>query len=62
MKMRHISGGRQIDVAPDMADTYASEGWVRVPVTPAKKAATKRKQAAAAPSSSDATNTGTTAP
>jgi hypothetical protein len=29
-KLRHESGGRQIDVAPDSVETYESQGWRRV--------------------------------
>lgn len=46
MKLKHRTGGRTIDVAPDMVAMYESEGWVRVPATAAKKATAKRRQAA----------------
>lgn len=29
-KMKHESGGRQIEVAPDMVPMYESQGWQKV--------------------------------
>lgn len=37
-KMKHSSGGRQIEVAADRVAMYESQGWVKV--EPTKKAAT----------------------
>ena len=30
MKLKHETGGRQIDVSPDMAPMYESQGWRKV--------------------------------
>lgn len=37
-KMKHETGGRQIDVAPDMVGMYESQGWQKV-TPPASKTA-----------------------
>lgn len=49
MKLKHPSGGKHIDVAPEHVGAYETQGWVKVPATPAKKASAARKRAAAAP-------------
>lgn len=36
-KLRHESGGRQIDVNPDTVETYESQGWQRVSPRAAKR-------------------------
>jgi len=38
-KMKHESGGRQIDVSPDMVHMYQTQGWQTV--TPPASKATK---------------------
>ena len=41
VKLKHVDGGRQIEVSADLVDMYRSQGWVVAPVTAAKKVAAK---------------------
>jgi hypothetical protein len=46
VKLKHVTGGRAIEVSPDMAPMYESQGWAKVtaPATPRR-----RRKAAPAP-------------
>lgn len=56
-KLRHESGGRQIDVNPDTVEVYESQGWQRVSSQRTQKKTQKRAPSRAAteqPASEDA--------
>ena len=41
MKLKHSTGGRQIDVAPEYVPMYESQGWREVAKPAAKKSPAK---------------------
>lgn len=58
-KLRHESGGRQIDVAPDQVETYESQGWQRVSPRPAKRTSKRAaSRATPEPATDDAASEG----
>ena len=58
MKLKHSTGGRQIDVAPQHVSMYESQGWVRVSAPTTTKRTARPRAGSSAAAGSDTTLTG----